>query len=613
MRRNVTTEAEVRERRWAAPVTVAVLLLLVASTVAGVLMIRNQATERLSTLARDAAATVRHEIQLNVGRDVAVAAALGRSLPDVRDVDDATWEATVAPLADAGAFTDTAAVNLLLVADPDTIDDRLGQLPTDVIDQLDVRLADGPSHAVVTQVWPREANAAVLGYDVFDNDGAAPAAQEAIDGPVTRGSRPITLAQEPTDQRAAVLYVPVSGPDGAVTGLVNLVFRADLVIDDVVERLPDGAHIRWLDAAADLDPDARVLADVGTPANGGVRAVDEVSEAGRTWRVEVTVPRSVLGPAEREATLLVVALGTVLASGMLVATAAWRNAARRADALVARRTADLEAATAELEARNAELRELDHLKDRLLGAVSHDLRAPLSVIHGAAELLLEREVPAAQRRQLLSRLLRQAARLRGLIDELLVADQVRAGHVHADRRPVDVRQLAAVTVADLGIGELHHVEDAPHALADAMHVERILHNLLTNALAHGAPPVEVRIVHVADDDVVEILVTDGGAGVPPHLRSQVFDPYTRRLGDEPSYGLGLAVARQLAEASGGSLTYRYRDDASGACFVLRLPVSTHPDRTDVTNGTAVDRPTVHREAPVGAGERAVQSTSKEDG
>jgi two-component system, OmpR family, sensor kinase len=204
--------------------------------------------------------------------------------------------------------------------------------------------------------------------------------------------------------------------------------------------------------------------------------------------------------------------------------------------------------------------------------VSHDLRAPLAVIRGSAELLLARKLSAEQHDELLGRLLRQAGRLRGLIDELLVAAQVRAGQLRADRRPVDLGPLVATTVADMGIGSIRpgtdHEGPLPTVLADPVHVERVLHNLLTNAAAHGAPPIEVELV--PDGDGVEIRVHDAGPGVPAELRERMFDEHTRVAGDQPGYGLGLAIAVQLAEVNGGTLGYR--DDGPGACFVLRLPV-----------------------------------------
>jgi signal transduction histidine kinase len=567
----------VGDRRWVDPVSALVVLLLAVSTVIAALLVREEIDDRLENSARVAATAVRQDVQLNLRRDVAAAAGLARSLPDVTAVDAATWTAAVEQIAAAGAFTDVSAVNLLVVAEDGQVDEMLASLPTAVTDQLDVRLADGPLHGVVTNVWPEEANAVVLGYDVVDNVAASRAAIAAITRATVQVSSPTRVLQEPADQRSAIVYVPVvPEPRGPVTGAINLVFRAERLLDEVLDVIPPGAHVRWVDAGAGLDPQDAVLADVGPPVAEGATAIEVFADLGRVWRIEVSVPRSAQGPVQRQAPWLVAALGAVLVLGLLASVIAWRSTARRADALARRRTADLEASARELATLNRELEELDRFKDRLLGAVSHDLRAPLAVIRGSAEVLLTRDLPPDQREDLLQRLLRQSARMRGLIDELLVAAQVRAGRLHAETRPVELRAVVDATVSDLGIGQVLPASAGsrlPRVSVDPVHLERVLHNLLTNAATHGAPPVEVELDH--DGDAVEVRVRDRGPGVPEALRPRMFDEHTREGGTQPGYGLGLAIAAQLAEANGGTLTYE--DGEPGACFVLHLPVHHERD------------------------------------
>jgi signal transduction histidine kinase len=566
----------VGDRRWVEPVSALVLLLLVVSTVVATLLVRHEIDDRLANSARVAAVAVRQDVQLNLRRDVAAAAGLARSLPDVSAVDGPTWAAAVEQIAAAGAFTDISAVNLLVVAQEEEVEGVLATLPTPVTDRLDVRLADGPLHGVVTNVWPEGPNDVVLGYDVTDNPASARAAIAAMTGSTVQVSSPTRVLQEPADQRSVVVYVPVvPEPRGPVTGLINLVFRAEPLLREVRDVIPQGAHIRWVDQGAGLDPSEAVLAEVGPAVEDGATAVEVFADLGGTWSIEVSVPRSAQGPVQRQAPWLVAALGAVLVLGLLATGAAWRSTARRADALARRRTADLESSARELASLNSELEELDQFKDRLLGAVSHDLRAPLAVIRGSAEVLLSRDLPPDLRDDLLQRLLRQSARMRGLIDELLVAAQVRAGRLHAEPRPVDLRPLVDATVTDLGIGQVRPTSagsSLPRVVVDPVHLERILHNLLTNAVTHGAPPVEVDLER--DGDVVEIRVCDRGPGVPESLRSRMFDEHTREGGTQPGYGLGLAIASQLAEANGGTLTYA--DGGPGAVFVLRLPVHHEP-------------------------------------
>lgn len=563
-------EDEVGDRRWTGPVSCLALVALVVTTVLATLVIRSEVDARLRNNAEGAAAAVLLDLQLNVRRDVAAAAGLAGAVADVTQVDAATWEAAVERVADAGAFTDVAAVNLLVVVagDGDDLAATLEQLPTEVADRLELRPADGPPYAVVTNVWPEATNQAVLGYDVFDNPVAADAASAAIADGRVRSSGPTRVLQEAGDQRASVVYVPVVAPDGTVTGLVNLVFRAGALVSQLEPLLPAGAAVRWSDVTGDGVTEA--LAEL--PGQGPVElvATERAREFGRDWLVEVGLPRASLGPVQRYAPWLVAALGAALVLGLAATTAAWWSTARRADALARRRTADLEASALELAALNAELAELDRFKDRLLGAVSHDLRAPLAVIRGSAEVLLDRDLTPEQREDLLRRVMRQSSRLRGMIDELLVAAQVRAGRLRADRRPLDLRPLVETVCGDLGIGEVRGGCDGPlpRVHADPVHVERVLHNLLTNAVSHGAPPVTVELA--ADSTGIEVRVRDAGPGVSPEFRERVFDEYARTDGARPGYGLGLAIAVQLADVNGGTLSYR--DDGPGACFVLRLPV-----------------------------------------
>jgi signal transduction histidine kinase len=563
----------VLDRRWVVPASAAVLALLVVTTLAAVVVTRDQVAARLTSSADRAVQIVRQEVELALDRDVAAAAGLARSVADPTAIDAEGWTDAVESVARVGAFSEASAVNLAVVATGAELEDTLGSLPASVRDSLDLRVSDGDLHAVIAAVWPSESNRAALGFDVTGNAEAARAVTAAIENATVQASRPLRIVQEPTAQRSTVVYVPVIAPEaGRTVGVVNLVFRAGALVSDVAERLPSGAHVRWLDSEEGLEPDAAILAEVGDAVGEGITAVETIDGLGRSWRLEVTLPPTAAGPLETRAPLLVGLLGAVLSLGLLVTLAAWRSTTRRADELAARRTAALTEATGRLEDANRELQELDRFKDRLLRAVSHDLRAPLTVITGSAALLRDRELPPAQRTDLIDRLLRQASRLRGLIDELLLSAQVRAGAVQPDLQPLDLAQLVTTTVDDLGVGRLLPPSGPlPQVLADRAHVERMLHNLLTNAADHGAPPVEVELANGVGPHV-ELCVRDHGPGIPEELRSQVFDEFARSHSGGGGYGLGLAIVTELARANGGSLTYR--DVGAGACFVLTLPIAT---------------------------------------
>lgn len=575
------------ERAWVGPASLVVLVLMIVATVGGVLVARGQLDDRLSEVAGSAVAGVRHDVQLNLQRDVAAAVGLARSLDDPTTIDAIAWRRAVEEVRRAGVFSAVGGVNLFTVVTATELGAVLDALPASVLPTLDLRLADGPVHAIGTAVWPARPNQPVLGYDLFSNPDAAPAAEAATRSGTVQGTRPTRVVQEFAEQRSTIVYVPVVA-DGVATGLISLVFRAEDLLTETVERLPDGASVRWVDTDPELPAGEGLLAEIGEPPAGGAVAVDELTHFGRRFEFTLALPRESLGSGERQTPVLVGALGLVLSVGLLVTIAAWRRTAHRADELVTQRTSALVAATAELEVANRELRELDHLKDRVLNTVSHDLRSPLSVIGGAAGLMLDRsDMPLDTQQDLLRRIRRQAARSRGMLDELLVAAQLRTGGVVADRRPVALAPLLAQVLGDLGIGELVHTDPKlPQVLADHVHVERILHNLLTNAAHHGRPPIEVSAVHGDGAGTVEVRVRDHGEGVPTELREQVFTEFGRAGTAGPGYGLGLAIVSELAHANGGWVGYR-EAEGPGACFVLALPAA---GGTSPGSGSVGERP-----------------------
>jgi signal transduction histidine kinase len=110
--------------------------------------------------------------------------------------------------------------------------------------------------------------------------------------------------------------------------------------------------------------------------------------------------------------------------------------------------------------------------------------------------------------------------------------------------------------------------------ADADALERIVQNLVDNAVQHGGPGVSVRVTVEQDDGRVRLTVTDNGPGMPSELVPRMFERFTRgaagRASDSGGTGLGLAIARQLAESQGGALTAQ-SELGQGATFTLEFP------------------------------------------
>ncbi len=224
------------------------------------------------------------------------------------------------------------------------------------------------------------------------------------------------------------------------------------------------------------------------------------------------------------------------------------------------------------------LREADKLKDALLASLSHDLRTPLTAIKGLAHEMQ----PLGDERALIIE--EQADRLNRLVTDLLDAGRLNGGAL-----PLDI-QLNAVD--DLLGAVQQHVSaradqdrlrislDDPASLSfgrfDFVHSLRILVNLVDNAFKHTPQGTPIELAAGVEGDEVVFRVRDKGAGMPIPDSDQVFLPYYRVPGkadDGQSTGLGLWIARRLAEAQDGTLTYQQRD-GGGVTFELRLPAAT---------------------------------------
>jgi PAS domain S-box-containing protein len=225
-----------------------------------------------------------------------------------------------------------------------------------------------------------------------------------------------------------------------------------------------------------------------------------------------------------------------------------------------------------------ELREIGELKNALLAAVSHELRTPLTSVVGFAELLArhDAELNAERRRQLLASLSRNAIRLERLLGDLLDLDRLDRSMVEPVRRPTAVAELIARAVSRLDDArraiqlELEPVE----AAIDAPKVERIVENLLVNALKHTDEDSSVWVRLERTSEGVLIVVEDEGPGVPDELKTAVFDAFVRGHGAHgnhaPGTGIGLSLVARFAELHGGRAWITDRE-GGGAAFHVTLP------------------------------------------
>lgn len=204
-----------------------------------------------------------------------------------------------------------------------------------------------------------------------------------------------------------------------------------------------------------------------------------------------------------------------------------------------------------------------------VAVAAHDLRSPLFAVTGGLSLLRGAQPElTAEAETVLDIVERQGEALTALASDLLDVARLDAGEVAPERAEVPVLEVAeiAATLA----GEHPALVDVSRDLrvhADPAHLQRILFNLVANAGRHGSPPVAIRAAY--NGALVEIEVSDSGPGVPPEFEAALFNRFAR-TGLSAGAGLGLAIARGLAQANGGDIRYR-RNSPSGSQFILTLP------------------------------------------
>ena len=222
------------------------------------------------------------------------------------------------------------------------------------------------------------------------------------------------------------------------------------------------------------------------------------------------------------------------------------------------------------------LRRSDAAKTAVLHAVSHDLRSPLTAIRAAVEGLESGSLRLGEsdRVALLETIRLETARLERLVANLLDLSRLEAGAAQAQRElwPVDElvsRALDAIG-ADAGRILVSLDGDAPLVHVDAAQLERVLANVLENALRFSSPsdPVDLVVSSTGDDVLVQIV--DRGPGLEAGSLERIFQPFEHGRGGGEGTGLGLAIARGFAEANGCRLWAEARP-GSGAVFVLAMP------------------------------------------
>ena len=229
----------------------------------------------------------------------------------------------------------------------------------------------------------------------------------------------------------------------------------------------------------------------------------------------------------------------------------------------------------------AELRRLSALRADFVSLVSHELRSPMAAVIGAARTLEERwrELNADQRAAFLALIADETNRLATLIGDVLDTSRIEAGTFSYRFTEVDVAELVQATVAGFALHQdevsvIAHAEGVlPSVRGDRERLRQVLRNLLENAVKYSPAGEAVDVRARAEDGRVFVTVEDSGPGIPAEQHGLIFERFGRAnvgLG-KPGTGLGLFIARSIAEAHGGALSV-VSAPGKGAVFTLELPV-----------------------------------------
>lgn len=240
-----------------------------------------------------------------------------------------------------------------------------------------------------------------------------------------------------------------------------------------------------------------------------------------------------------------------------------------------------------------ELRTLNDVKDTLLHALSHDLRGAIAAIIGSAQSLERRDalnLERADEATLVDGILQSGRKLDRLVGDLLDLERLDRGVVEPDRAPTDLAVLVSRVVDEALYADRHpiHVEtfEPIEMDVDAGQIERIVENLLVNAVKHtpAGTAVHVRVERVEGGTLLS--VEDEGPGVPGEIKRAIFEPFRQGPTARSGAGIGLSLVAKFAELHGGRAWVEDRE-GGGAAFRVFLPGVARPVVAEVAHRAGV--------------------------
>jgi len=443
-----------------------------------------------------------------------------------------------------------------------------------------VMVEDAPEGgAQFTVLLPLSAPAGVLVPDTPELESAKAVAESLEElRPVPAGIAP----PEPSGGQACVLVVE-DNPELRDFIASILSRRYGVLTAD------DGAQA--LEKALALNPDL-ILTDLMMPNMGGEGLVRQVRQDARmagvpilvvTARVDEEVRTSLLTSGAQDYLIKPFSAEELLARVANLVT--MKRVRERLQGEVASTHKDLQTLADQLAAVVHDLRQAVAARDEFIAIAAHELNTPVTGIMGISQLVLRRldrgvaETEAGVREPL-TQLIEASRRLSTLIAHLLDASQLDSGTLRLAPKPAELGQLVRTAVARCQAGDhahriLVHAPTSGFAVVDPARIEEILQSLLDNAINFAPPATDIEVeLQSLPDGELQLSVRDRGEGIDETERSRLFSRFFRGHAgrQRAGLGLGLYIARRLAELHGGRLEFEAPADG-GACFVMTLPAS----------------------------------------
>jgi two-component system OmpR family sensor kinase len=381
----------------------------------------------------------------------------------------------------------------------------------------------------------------------------------------------VTVLQVTTGKVMQILPVADSGPGSAQLGDVQ---------DVATEAAETGKPVT---ATADTDVGRQALAAQPLSRNRKVRGVAVFAGSLADVQANVQLIRQRILVAGAIALVLAAIGGYLVAQALTARIKRLEQAARKvaggdfSNPIKADSDDEIGQLAATFDDMQRQLARLDTARKQFIASASHELRTPIFSLGGFLELLEDEEIDEETRAQFLTQLRGQVARMRKLATELLDLSRLESGALELRPEPTDVGQLARDVADEFTPAVTSHeaelkVRTAPEPIeidCDPERVAQVMRILLDNALVHTPAGTTIVVSAAREDGHVTLEVADSGLGIRHQTMPHIFEPFFTSADGARGAGLGLAIARELADQMHGRLTVR---SAPGeTAFKLTLP------------------------------------------